>query len=235
MAGTVVVVPARMESTRLPGKPLADICGRPMILRVLDGVAAANPERLVVATDSEDIRAVVVAAGYEAVLTGSCESGTQRVYRAWKALGCPGERIINLQGDEPFVQPDWVEALSSQKMLPDSVVTLAKKVPADAGADPSVVKVVTNSRGEALYFSRSLIPWGAAFILHHVGVYSFTPESLSLCACSPPGKLSLQEKLEQLGWMENRIKIKVIPGNWHAMGVDTQDDLEEARKWFKKY
>ena len=233
MAGTVVIVPARMESTRLPGKPLADICGRPMILRVLDGAALASPDRLLVATDSEEIRAIVVAAGYEAVITGSCESGTQRVYKAWKALGCPGERIINLQGDEPFIQADWIEALSTQDMHSDSVVTLAKEIPADLGGDPSVVKVVTNSTGEALYFSRSSIPWGAAFILHHVGVYSFTPESLSLCACCPPGKLALQEKLEQLGWMENGIKIKVIPGEWHAMGVDTQDDLEEARKWFR--
>ncbi len=235
MVGTVVIVPARMESTRLPGKPLADICGRSMILRVLDGASRANPDRLVVATDSRLIEEEVLSAGYEAVVTGPAASGTQRVHMAWKILGQPGQRIINLQGDEPFIQPGWVEALAGQEMLPNSVVTLARRIPADSGADPSVVKVVMNSEGEALYFSRSAIPWGADFLYHHVGVYCFTPESLSVCAGSPPGKLSLQEKLEQLGWMENGVKIKVVTGNWNAMGVDTPDDLEEARKWFRDY
>ncbi len=222
-----------MESTRLPGKPLADICGRSMILRVLDGALKANPRRLVVATDSRLIEEEVLSAGYEAVLTGPAESGTRRVYLAWKALGCPGERIINLQGDEPFIQQGWVEALAGQDMLPNSVVTLARRIPADSGASPSVVKVVMNSAGEALYFSRSPIPWGADFLFHHVGVYCFTPESLSLCANAPPGKISSQERLEQLSWMENGVTIKVIPGDWNAMGVDTPDDLEEARKWFR--
>lgn len=233
MVGTVVFVPARMGSTRLPGKPLADICGRSMILRVLDGASRASPDRLVVATDSRLIKEEVLSAGYEAVLTGPAASGTHRVHMAWKALGCPGERIINIQGDEPFVQPGWVKALAGQEMLPDSVVTLARKIPADSGADSSVVKVVMNSAGKALYFSRSLIPWGADFVFQHVGVYGFTPESLSLCAGSPTGKLSTQEKLEQLSWMENGVTITVIPGDWDAMGVDTPDDLEEARKWFR--
>ncbi|MCK5132840.1 MAG: 3-deoxy-manno-octulosonate cytidylyltransferase [Candidatus Sabulitectum sp.] len=233
MAGTVVIIPARMESTRLPGKPLADICGRSMILRVLDGASGANPDRLVVATDSRRIEEEVLSAGYEAVLTGPAASGTHRVHMAWKALGFPGERIINLQGDEPFVQPGWVVALAGQEMLPNSVVTLARKIPADSGADSSIVKVVVNSAGEALYFSRSSIPWGADFFFHHVGVYCFTPESLSFCVGSPPGKLALQERLEQLSWMENGVKIKVVPGDWNAMGVDTPENLEEARKWFR--
>lgn len=233
MARTVVIVPARMESTRLPGKPLADICGRSMILRVLDGAVRACPHRLIVATDSKRIEEEVLSAGYEAVITGPAVSGSHRVHMAWKALGCPGDRIINLQGDEPFVQPTWVEALANQEMLQDSVVTLAREIPADSAADPSVVKVVLNSAGEALYFSRSPVPWGADSFLQHVGVYCFTPESLSLCAGSPPGKLSAQEKLEQLSWMENGVRIKVIPGDWKAMGVDTPEDLEVARKWFR--
>ncbi len=235
MAGTVVIVPARMESTRLPGKPLADICGRSMILRVLDGASKANPDRLVVATDSELIRQEVLSAGYEAVITGPAANGTNRVNMAWHALGCPGDRIINLQGDEPFVQPEWVHALASRDMQPNSVVTLARKISADSGADPSIVKVVMNSQGEALYFSRRSIPWGAAFLHQHVGVYCFTPESLPFCANSPSGELSVQEKLEQLGWMENGVGIKVVVGDWNAMGVDTPDDLEEARKWFRNY
>ena len=233
MAGTVVIVPARMESTRLPGKPLADICGRSMILRVLDGAAEAKPERLVVATDSIQIAEEVSSAGYEVVITGSAPNGTHRVNMAWKALGCPGERIINLQGDEPYVQPGWIKALAGQEMLSNSVVTLARRIPAETAKDPSFVKVVCNHDGEALYFSRCPIPWGAEFFNHHVGVYCFTPESLSLCADSPDGKLSMQEKLEQLSWIENGVRIKVISGDWNAMGVDTPDDLEEARKWFR--
>ena len=235
MAGTVVVVPARMESTRLPGKPLADICGRPLILRVLDGASSGDRQRfrLVVATDSRQIEEVVMAAGYEAVLTGPAESGTHRVYDAWKALGCPGDRIVNLQGDEPFVQPAWIEALESQDMLTNSVVTLAREIPGDSGADPSSVKVVMDSGGKAMYFSRSSIPWGADFVYQHVGVYCFTPDSLHLCANSPWGMLSRQEKLEQLSWMESGVQITVIPGVWNAMGVDTPNDLEEARKWFR--
>lgn len=235
MAGTVVIVPARMESTRLPGKPLADICGRSMILRVLDGASRANPDRLVVATDSVMIQKEVLSAGFEAVITGPAASGTDRVNMAWHAMGCPGDRIINLQGDEPFVQPDWVHALASQEMCPNSVATLAREISADSGADPSLVKVVMNPQREALYFSRRSIPWGAKSLYQHVGVYCFTPESLPLCADSPPGELSAQEKLEQLGWMENGVKIKVVVGNWNAMGIDTPDDLEEARKWFKNY
>jgi len=221
-----------MESTRLPGKPLADICGRSMILRVLDGASRAEPDRLVVATDSRLIEKEVVSAGYEAVFTGTAESGTHRVYRAWEMLGCPGERIVNLQGDEPLVQPEWIQALSEEAMSPGDVVTLARTIRSESAADSSVVKVVLNSSREALYFSRSVIPWGADSVLQHLGLYCFTPESLSRCVNSVPGPLSRREKLEQLGWMENGVIIKVVPGSWNALGVDTPADLEEVRKWF---
>ncbi|RKZ03999.1 3-deoxy-manno-octulosonate cytidylyltransferase [Candidatus Fermentibacteria bacterium] len=232
MAGTVVIVPARMESTRLPGKPLADICGRSMILRVLDGASRAEPDRLVVATDSRLIEKEVVSAGYEAVFTGAAENGTGRVFQAWEKLGRPGNRIINLQGDEPLVQPEWIQALTGEIMPPNSVVTLARQISSESAADSSVVKVVHDSSGEALYFSRSVIPWGADSVLQHLGLYCFTPESLSRCASSAPGPLSRRERLEQLGWMENGVVIKVVPGNWNALGVDTPADLEEVRKWF---
>jgi len=222
-----------MGSTRLPGKPLADICGRSLILRVLDGAFRANPDRLVVATDSVQIERAVLSAGYEAVITGPADSGTQRVNMAWEALGRPGERIINLQGDEPFIEADWIHALAGQSMLPDAVVTLARKIPANEGADPSLVKVVVDSRGEAMYFSRSPIPWGSSFFFQHVGVYCFTSTSLPLCAGSPRSQLAQQEKLEQLDWMENGVKITVIPGEWNSIGVDTPNDLEEAREWFR--
>jgi 3-deoxy-manno-octulosonate cytidylyltransferase (CMP-KDO synthetase) len=203
-----------------------------MILRVLDSASLAEPDRLVVATDSRLIQREVESAGYEAVVTGPAESGTMRVYQAWDILGRPGNRIINLQGDEPLVLPEWIRVLSQLEMTPESVATLVREISSESAADPALVKVVADSRGEALYFSRSVIPWGADSVFQHLGVYCFTPKSLCLCNESPAGRLSREEKLEQLSWMENRVVIKVVPGNWNSMGVDTPADLEEARKWF---
>lgn len=235
MAGTVVIIPARMESTRLPGKPLADICGRSLILRVLDGVSESSPDRMVVATDSRDIVKKVENAGYEAILTGSAPNGTRRIYDAWNLLGRPGDRILNFQGDEPGAGADWIEALLSESLSPCSVSTLATPLPVEKASNSSAVKVVFDSSMRALYFSRSPIPWSGRTYFRHVGVYCFTPESLVFCAESPRGTLAEAENLEQLSWMENGVRIKVIPGNWNGMGVDTPEDLEEARTWFSRF
>lgn len=224
-----------MGSTRLPGKPLADVCGRSLILRVLDGAAQASPDRIVAATDSEEIVREVETAGYEAVLTGQAPNGTARIYEAWKLLGKPGERLINLQGDEPAAGAEWIEALLSADPGARTVSTLASPVTPEKAADPSAVKVVFDSRGRALYFSRSPIPWKARSYFRHVGVYCFTPESLEFCAGSPAGVLAASENLEQLSWMENGAEMIVITGEWNGMGVDTQEDLEEARAWFGRF
>lgn len=234
MAGTVVLIPARMGSTRLPGKPLADICGLPLILRVLHGAAGAAPERLAVATDSREIFETVTGAGFESVMTGPAENGTRRVYEAWKKMGRPGDRIINLQGDEPGADPSWIEALSAADTGPKSVSTLVNAISPERAEDPSVVKAVFTPANRALYFSRSPVPWGSRVFHQHLGVYCFTPESLQLCVHSPRGTLAAAEGLEQLSWMENGIGISVVPGSWNGMGVDTPQDLEEAREWFGK-
>lgn len=234
MARTVVIVPARMESVRLPGKPLADICGKPLIVRVLEGVAGAGTERLAVATDSRAVCRAVESAGFEAVLTEKARSGTERVFMAWKAMGRPGDRIVNLQGDEPGAGPGWVEALTGPEPLPDGVATLATPLPREKAGDPSKVKVVFDAGGRALYFSRCPIPWNAAAFHLHVGVYCFTPESLSFCAAAPAGTLAAAEDLEQLSWMEAGAGITVVPGQWNGMGVDTPEDLEEVRAWFAR-
>ena len=224
-----------MESTRLPGKPLADICGRSLILRVLDGASRANPDRLIAATDSEAIMKEVEGAGYEAVLTGPAPNGTQRIYHAWKILGKPGDRIVNLQGDEPGAGPEWVDALLSEELSDRGVSTLAVSMDGETALNQSAVKVVFDSQGRALYFSRSPIPWSGKTYFRHVGVYCFTSESLEFCAKSPTGPLAASENLEQLSWMENGASIRVIPGNWKGMGIDTPEDLEDARRWFKKH
>jgi len=122
-----VVIPSRLGSTRLPAKPLCDIGGKPMVVRVLEGAAAAGPAVLAVATDSEDIADIVRRAGFDAVMTGDAPSGTARVAEAWRKLGCPCSRIVNLQGDEPFAEASWIEALLSVDPAPDLVSTLASR------------------------------------------------------------------------------------------------------------
>jgi 3-deoxy-manno-octulosonate cytidylyltransferase (CMP-KDO synthetase) len=230
LAGVTVIVPARMGSSRLPGKPLADVCGKPLIIRVLDNLEESPDTRVVVATDSPEIAAVVKESGYHAVMTGDAFSGTHRVYLAWLAMGSPDCRIVNLQGDEPCASMDWVRELAASTV--EGVSTLASPIEADDAADPSTVKVVVGEGGRALYFSRSPVPWGEGDHLKHAGVYCFTPESIVNCMKAGETALSRRERLEQLAWLERGIPITVIKGKWDAMGVDTPVDLERARRLF---
>ncbi|MFO7626000.1 MAG: manno-octulosonate cytidylyltransferase [Candidatus Fermentibacteraceae bacterium] len=230
LAEVIVIVPARMGSSRLPGKPLADLCGEPLIIRVLDNLGTSPNTEVVVATDSHDIAAVVQKGGYRAVMTGDAFSGTHRVYLAWRAMGSPGGRIVNLQGDEPCASMDWVRELTSSTR--EGVSTLASPIDVHEAADPSTVKVVVGEEGRALYFSRSPVPWGDGCHLKHAGVYCFTPDSLEACMKAGETALSRRERLEQLAWLERGIPITVVSGNWDAMGVDTPADLERARRRF---
>ena len=223
-------MPARMGSSRLPGKPLADVCGKPLIIRVLDSLEESPDTRVVVATDSPEIASVVEENGYHSVMTGDAFSGTHRVYLAWLAMGCPGGRIVNLQGDEPFASMEWVRELAASTV--EGVSTLASPIDAHEAADPSSVKVVVGEGGRALYFSRSPVPWGDGGHLKHAGVNCFTPESLADCMKAGETALSRRERLEQLAWLERGVPITVIKGEWDAMGVDTPADLERARRRF---
>lgn len=232
-AGIVVIVPARFASVRLPGKPLADIAGVPMIIRVLQGIHD-SVDRTVAATDDKRIMDIVESAGYEVVYTGKAESGTQRVYKAWRLMGFPGETIINVQGDEPLVNKDWIGSLTAVSSEDDQVVTLARKIPADLAGSPDSVKVVVNERQEALYFSRYPIPYGANNLLEHIGIYSFSPESLRSCAAAGSTPLSRAEGLEQLAWLEKGLRIRVVTGEFRGIGVDTEEDLKRAVEYFSK-
>ncbi len=225
-----MIVPARMGSSRLPGKPLADVCGKPLIIRVLDNLGESPDTSVVVATDSPEIASVVKNCGYPAVMTGDAFSGTHRVYLAWRAMGSPGGRIVNLQGDEPCASMDWVRELVAS--VGEGVSTLASPIDAHEADDPSTVKVVIGEGGRALYFSRAPLPWGEGGHLKHAGVYCFTPESLEACMRAGETALSRRERLEQLAWLERGIPITVLTGNWDAMGVDTPADLERARRRF---
>lgn len=230
-AGIVAIVPARFASTRLPGKPLADIAGVPMIIRVLQGIHD-SVDRAVATTDDKRIMDAVENAGYEVVYTGEASSGTQRVFKAWTLLGSPGETIINVQGDEPLVNKDWISSLTAVSSEDDQVVTLARKIPAYLAGSPDSVKVVINEHQEALYFSRYPVPYGADTLLEHIGIYSFSPESLRMCAAAGSTALSETEGLEQLAWLDRGVRIRVITGEFRGIGVDTEEDLERAVAYF---
>ena len=232
-SGTIAIVPARFASQRLRGKPLADIAGVPMIIRVLQGVRD-SVDRAVAATDDKRIMAAVENAGFEAVYTGEADSGTHRVFKAWSMLGFPGETIINVQGDEPLVNEDWITSLAELPSKADQVVTLARELPADMTGSPDSVKVVINDQNEALYFSRYPIPHGADTLLEHIGIYSFSPESLKICAAAGSTPLSRTENLEQLAWLEKGIRIRVVTGEFPGISVDTEEDLDRAVEYFSK-
>ncbi len=230
-ARIVAIVPARFASERLPGKPLADIAGVPMIIRVLQGIRD-SVDRAVVATDDNRIMDIVENAGFEVVYTGEAASGTQRVFKAWSLLGFPGETIINVQGDEPLVNNDWITSLTAVPSDDNQVVTLARKVPAELAESPDSVKVVINECQEALYFSRYPIPHGADNLLEHIGVYSFSPESLRSCNAAGSTSLSRTERLEQLAWLQRGVRIRVVTGEFRGIGVDTKEDLDRAVEYF---
>lgn len=226
---TVVIVPARMGATRLPGKPLADIGGMPMVVRVLSGLARSGGWAPVVATDAEAVAEAARAAGFRAVMTGPARSGTDRVHAAWAAMGRPGSRIVNIQGDEPMADSSWLEALTSVETGPARVSTLARPCGSERAAEPSSVKVVTDARGRALYFSRSHIPHGSPSCLEHLGAYCFSPESLEAAVRCPASPASESERLEQLAWMHQGMELVVVTGGFQGFGIDTPADLERIR------
>ncbi len=230
----VAIVPARMGSTRLHGKPLADVAGVPLVVRVLQGLDGAGLALTAVATDDSTIADAVRDWGFTAVMTGECRNGTHRVWEAWKLLGKPGELVINVQGDEPLVSPDWIRALLSRPLDGLSVTSLARRVSASAAESPNTVKAAVTAEGRALYFSRYPIPWGAESVLEHVGIYCFRPDALRVCAGCSGTILSDAERLEQLAWMEAGIRVDLIEGDFRGIGVDTPEDLERAVEYFSE-
>lgn len=236
------IIPARWASTRLPGKPLADIGGRPLVLHVWDRCREAGLGRVVIATDDERVLHAAREAGAEAVLTDpSLPSGTDRCAAVAKTLELPW--VINIQGDEPFIDPDAIRELGAVLQAPSSplIATLVRRE-SDASrlASPHVVKVVRNLQGDALYFSRQWIPlqrdadprhWVDRHVYFtHIGIYGFSREALLQVANLPPSSLELAEQLEQLRWLEHGFRIATAECAYQALGVDTQEDLEQARR-----
>ena len=234
----VAVIPARWESTRFPGKILAKIAGEPMIAHVVRRASEARKvDHVIVATDDERIAEVAAALGAEAVMTGECASGTDRVAKAVAERG-QWEIVVNVQGDEPLLSGDNIDVLvDGLRMDEDAAIsTLCRPLEEDQIEDPNAVKVVRDVRGRALYFSRSPIPYprhrGAAWGLWrlHLGVYGFRRNVLERFVALPPSKLEQAEGLEQLRALENGIPIQVLDAPHPAIGVDTPDDLRRVER-----
>lgn len=222
----LAVLPARIGSTRLPAKALVDIHGAPMIVRTWERTRHADVDRVVVATDDARIADAVRSAGGEAVLTGDCQSGTDRVAAAALALGWEGP-VLNVQGDEPMIDPDTISAVARAVRAGHAIATPATSLQGDP-ASRARVKVVVRADGRALYFSRSAIPSGGPFLLH-LGVYGFQPEVLQALAGLPPSPLERSESLEQLRWLEAGHDVFVTLVSHSAPAVDTPDDLDHMR------
>lgn len=235
----VVLIPARMASTRLPGKPLADIAGKPMIVRVWEQAVAAGIGPVVVAAAEVQIVRAVEAAGGRGVLTApELPSGSDRIHAALQALDPDGAHdvVVNLQGDLPGLDPDYVRAVV--EALPGfDIATLAAEIDDAADLDnPNVVKPVvawSGPKGRALYFTRARAPYGEGALYHHVGIYAFTRSALARFVALPPSPLEKREKLEQLRALENGMTIAVAQVDKVPLSVDTPEDLEKARSWLR--
>jgi 3-deoxy-manno-octulosonate cytidylyltransferase (CMP-KDO synthetase) len=255
MASTAfrVVIPARHASTRLPGKPLADIGGRPMVVRVLERAMAAGAEEVWVATDHPDIRDAVLAAGARVLMTRADHpSGTDRLAEVVATLGWRGEDIVvNVQGDEPLIDPALIAAVARELAAdPEAAIATAAHPLRDAGEalNPNVVKVVCDARARALYFSRAPIPWardawaGGARglpaglpLFRHVGLYAYRAAFLHRYAALAPAPIERWEELEQLRALWHGFPIRVLTLEAAPpAGVDSEEDLARVRAAFAR-
>jgi len=235
----IVIIPARMASTRLPGKPLADIHGQPMIMHVWRRAMEADIGPVVVACAETEIADVVRDAGGEAVLTHPGHlSGSDRIYEALELFDSDGRHdlIVNLQGDLPTIDPATVgAALRPLAKSAVDIATLATPIgdPAELG-DPNVVKAVLSiamggQMGRAIYFSRLGVPWGDGAYYHHIGIYAYRRAALARFVGLPHGVIERRERLEQLRALENGMRIDAVIVGAIPQGVDTPEDLERAR------
>ena len=245
----IAIIPARYASTRFPAKPLAVLGGKMVVERVYEQVKKAI-DKVVVATDDERICDAVLSFGGEVVMTSSeHRSGTDRCAEAYNKLGYEADIVLNIQGDEPFVAPEQIEALikcfESEKI---DIATLVKPFSAEDGIDalenPNSPKVVINEACEAIYFSRSVVPyirgverseWLKSHTFYkHIGIYAFRAKTLKEVTTLPQSSLEKAESLEQLRWLDSGYKIGVGVTDIETVGIDTPEDLERAEQFLRK-
>lgn len=244
----IAIIPARYASTRFPAKPLALLGGKPIVQRVYEAVAKAV-ERVVVATDDERIFDAVAAFGGEVVMTSTeHRSGTDRCAEAYEKLNCKADIVINVQGDEPFISPKQIESLI-ECFDNDTIdiATLVKPFSAEESIEvlenPNSPKVVLNSANEAIYFSRSVIPYLRGVersewlkyhtFYKHIGIYAFRADALGEVARLPQTPLEKAESLEQLRWLESGYNIGVGKTDIETIGIDTPEDLQKAEEFIQ--
>lgn len=238
------IIPARYASTRFPAKALASIGGKSMIQRVVEQARqAASLSRVVVATDDERIRAHVASFGGDVVMTSvHHQSGTDRCREALQQLGTPADYVVNIQGDEPFIQPRQIDLLASVLDGMTELATLVKVISdPETLFNPNSPKVVLSATGEALYFSRHPIPYlrgkpadawlDAHTYYKHIGLYAYRTDILAQLTQLPPSALEQAESLEQLRWLENGYRIRTVVTEVDSHGIDTPEDLEKALRF----
>ena len=243
----MAIIPARYASTRYPGKPLAILGGKTVIQRVYEQVKSVLDD-VYVATDDDRIYNTVTDFGGKAVMTrADHKSGTDRIEEAAEKIGLDADVIINVQGDEPFIQPSQIKTLMQLFDAPETQIgTLGKSFESiDAVENPNSPKIVTDNRGFALYFSRSIIPYirgkerdswfGEYPFLKHLGVYAYRREVLAEVTKLPMSSLEKAESLEQLRWLQNGYRIRVGLTDIETVGIDTPEDLTRAEEFLLKH
>ena len=238
---SLIVIPARMASTRLPGKPMADIAGLPMIVQVALRASESGAGQVAVATDSKEVADAVEKAGFTAIMTrADHQSGSDRIFEALGSIDPEGryESIINLQGDLPTIAPEDIRAVAGPLDDPRvDIATLGVEIVDEAEkTNPNVVKIVgapsddEPSRLRALYFTRATAPWGEGPLYHHVGIYAYRRAALERFVSLAPSVLEQRERLEQLRALEAGLRIDAQIVASVPLGVDTPEDLEKARQ-----
>ena len=232
----ITIIPVRLASTRLPNKPLVDICGKRMIHRVYEQAQKADLGDVVIACDGFEIAAEAKKIGAKFVITDpNLPSGTDRIYAAFKALKQDFDVIINLQGDLPNIDPKVIQAAARAALRTDcDIATVASKIKNAAEVtNPNIVKIAIAQSGRALYFSRSAIPHSKENFdeyFHHIGIYAYKKSALEKFVNLAPSKLEKRESLEQLRALENDMKIFVEVVDAHPLSVDTSEDLDLVTK-----
>jgi len=238
---SIGIIPARYASSRFPGKPLVQIRGKSMIQRVYEQASQARLQQVLVATDDERIISEVQRFGGQAVLTNeSHQSGTDRCFEAYCIYNQPCDCVINIQGDEPFIQPEQINlVLDCFEKPATQLATLIKKIEVPEELfNPNAPKVILDNRQQAIYFSRHPIPYIRGYepehwleqhtFYKHIGIYGYRTDILEQITQLPPSKLELSESLEQLRWLENGFKIITALTTHENMGIDTPADLDKA-------
>jgi|TARA_B110000977_G_scaffold168724_1_gene218144 3-deoxy-manno-octulosonate cytidylyltransferase (CMP-KDO synthetase) len=229
---TLIIIPARWESTRLPGKPLAMIGDKPMIQHTWERACESNADEVIIACDSKIVYDAATKFGAKVIWTPAADTGTERVIGVQEIEAA--DFVINVQGDEPFINPkDINEVIKIVHNHPDKVATLRTDLIGNEGKDPNVVKAISNAIGLVGMFTRSSIYMRTNFAYKHIGIYGYSSKVLNKISSLEPTESSVKDSLEQLTWMDNNIPIIASWTSYKSLGVDTKEDLKNANDFYK--